>query len=93
MNKRLFTICIPKINRDIKKKMIFSIFKKYNFGKIKRVDLIKMKNNTQRAFIHYLSWNDDEKSVQVKKWLLEGKDIKIIYSQPWFWKCSITKNY
>ena len=60
---------------------------KYNFGKIQRVDLVR-KYNTQKAFIHYDYWNNNEKVSQIKGWLLEGKDIKIIYEDPWYWKCS-----
>ena len=84
-------ICIPKVNLNIKKTYILKIFNKYNFGTIKRVDLIK-KQNIQRAFIHYNNWNNNEKTLQVKKWLLEGKDFKIIYEAPWYWKCSAFKS-
>ena len=81
------TLCIPKVNISISKKYIFNIFNKFDFGKIQRIDLIR-KQNTQRAFIHYDYWNNNEKISQIKGWLLEGKDIKIIYNDPWYWKCS-----
>tara|TARA_B110001454_G_scaffold219050_1_gene249524 strand:+ start:2430 stop:2720 length:291 start_codon:yes stop_codon:yes gene_type:complete len=80
-------ICIPKVRRTISKKYIFNIFNKFNFGEIQRIDLVK-KYDTQRAFIHYNYWNDNEKISQIKKWLIEGNDIKIIYDEPWYWKCS-----
>ena len=80
-------ICIPKVRTNISKNYIYNIFNKYNFGKIQRVDLVR-KYNTQKAFIHYDYWNNNEKVSQIKGWLLEGKDIKIIYEDPWYWKCS-----
>lgn len=80
------SICIPKINRNIKKQFIREIFDSHNLGKIKNVDLILLGKN-KRAFIHYSSWYDNEKSLKVKKYLDEGKDFKLIYNSPWFWKC------
>ena len=81
------TICIPKVRINISKNYIYTILNKYNFGKIQRVDLV-IKQNTKRAFIHYDYWNNNEKISQIKGWLSEGKDIKIIYDEPWYWKCS-----
>ena len=80
-------ICIPKVDRHIKKNQIYQIFNQANFGKIRKIDLINT-NYTKRAFIHYDYWNNNEKVSQIKGWLLEGKDIKIIYEDPWYWKCS-----
>ena len=83
-------ICIPKVDRNINKQFIYNKFAKLNFGKIKKIDLINT-NYTKRAFIHYHCWNSNERSTKVKNWLIEGKDIKIIYNKPWYWKCSAFK--
>ena len=83
-------ICIPKVGRNINKKLIYDTFERCDIGKIKRIDLINT-NYTKRAFIHYESWNTNEQAIQVKNWLIEGKDIKIIYNKPWYWKCSAFK--
>ena len=80
------SICIPKLNRSIKKSFILEIFNYHNFGKIRNIDLILLGKN-KRAFIHYSSWNSDEKSLKVKEILDNGQDFKIIYNIPWFWKC------
>ena len=82
-------ICIPKIKNHITKQFICKIFNKYNFGNIIHIDLINKFNN-KRAFIHY-NFNNNKKTLQIKEWLLEGKDIKIIYNEPWYWKCSAFK--
>ena len=84
-------ICIPKVDRNINKNFIYDIFERANFGKIKKIDLINT-NYTKRAFIHYESWNTNKRTIKVKNWLIEGKDIKIIYNKPWYWKCSAFKN-
>tara|TARA_Y100000389_G_scaffold76181_1_gene72838 strand:- start:1236 stop:1502 length:267 start_codon:yes stop_codon:yes gene_type:complete len=80
------TICIPKMNRNTKKSSIKEIFDLHNFGIINNIDLILLGKN-KRAFIHYSSWNNDEKSIKVKNILENGEDFKIMYNMPWFWKC------
>ncbi len=82
------TICIPKVHRSITKEYILSIFKKYNFGKIIKVDFINI-NKINKAFIH-LKWNDSELSNKARKILLENDNFKIIYDDKsgWYWKCS-----
>ena len=84
-------ICIPYVNNDIHKKQLCDTFNKYNFGRIKRIDLIKI-NKSQRAFIHYIYWNDNIKTKQALEWLNNGDDIKVMYDEPWYWKCSAFKS-
>jgi len=87
-------ICIPKVESIYNKEFIYNTFNHFKFGKIKKIDLINF-NNFNRAFIHYISWNSDERSKWVKNILDEGKDFKIIHDSPWYWKCSksISKSY
>ena len=53
-----------------------------------KINLVPM-GKFQRAFIHFHHWYDYDKSLKVRKILLDNKDFKIIYVHPWFWKCSI----
>ena len=80
------TICIPKMNRNTNKSSIKEIFNLHNFGTIENIDLILLGKN-KRAFIHYSSWNNNEKSIKVKNVLENNEDFKIMYNMPWFWKC------
>ena len=80
------SICIPIVNKNIKKSYIIDVFNSYNFGIIKIVDLIMLGKN-KRAFIHYSHWNNNEKSLYIKQLLENGKDFKIMYDMPLFWKC------
>jgi len=36
-----FTICIPRVNRDIKKDKIKSVFNKYNFGDLYKIVILE----------------------------------------------------
>ena len=80
------TICIPKMNRNTNKSSIKEIFNLHNIGTIENIDLILLGKN-KRAFIHYSSWNNNEKSIKVKNVLENNEDFKIMYNMPWFWKC------
>jgi hypothetical protein len=82
------SICLPKIDRTITKEFILSVFNRFNFGQIKRIDLIHI-NNHKRAFIHFKKWNKDDRSERVRKILETGDDFKIMYMEPWFWKCFV----
>ena len=87
----MYTLCLPKIDTNTTRKQLYNIFNKYNFGPIKKIDLITL-SQSKRAFIHYQSWNNNEKNKKIKSYLDEGLDIKIIYDFPWFWKCSKSKS-
>ena len=66
-----------------------------DFGEIKEVDVVNKKNEKdemcKRIFIHYNNWNSTEKAEMVKERLMSGKEIKVIYDFPWFWKISLSK--
>ena len=87
----MYTLCLPKIEKSTTKMQLFNVFNKYKFGNIKKKDLISISQN-KRAFIHYQTWNNNEKNNIIKGYLDDGLDIKIIYEFPWFWKCSKSKS-
>tara|TARA_B100000925_G_C21665404_1_gene327441 strand:- start:220 stop:486 length:267 start_codon:yes stop_codon:yes gene_type:complete len=87
----MYTLCLPKIDSNTTRKQLFNIFNQYNFGLIKKIDLISL-SHSKRAFIHYQNWNDNEKNKKIKSYLDDGLDIKIIYDFPWFWKCSKSRS-
>ena len=80
------SICIPKVDRNINKKFIYDIFNRHLLGKIKQIDMIPNKKH-YRVFIHFHYWYTNEKSLKVKQILADGLDFKIMYVEPWFWKC------
>jgi hypothetical protein len=90
MHNNNLSICIPLVDNKITKSYIKNILKRYKFGEIYKIDLIKYKQN-KRAFIHYKYWYDNKISNYVQSLLNENKDFKIIYNKPWYWKC--VKNY
>ena len=88
------SLCIPRVNINITREMIMYKFRELNIGFIKRIDMIAKKsdcgNQFYRVFVH-IKWNNSEKSCKARQFLLDGKEIKIIYEEPWFWKLSVNK--
>jgi len=86
------SLCIPRVFPNIDERRIRGIFDSLNMGEIARVDIISRKTdkgeNFNRVFIHWKKWYDSENANQSRERLLNGKEIKIIYDEPWFWKIS-----
>jgi len=80
------TLCIPRILSNVTKEYIHDTFNHLNLGKIHHIDIIRNKNLSSKAFIHFSKWNNGGNADIVKNRLLIGKDIKIVYNEPWFWK-------
>lgn len=89
------SLCIPRIFSNIKQDFIRNTFEKLGLGKIQRVDLIERRTERgevyNRAFIHFEKWFWNPDAQEARKRLITGKDIKIVYDNPWFWKVSANK--
>lgn len=90
------SLCIPRIFGNMTNENIKGIFQKAQLGIIRRVDIINRKNEKgedyKRVFIHFTRWFlDNPDVINVRQRLIEGKDIKIVYDNPWFWKVSVSK--
>jgi hypothetical protein len=96
MNINEPSLCIPRVFGNISEDRVRTVIKKLNIGLIKRIDMILKKNDKgedyKRVFIHFERWfTDVPDAIEARKRLLEGKEIKIVYDNPWFWKVSASK--
>jgi hypothetical protein len=61
-------------------------------GDIQRIDVISKTNDKgdkfNRVFVHFKQWNASENANIARERLINGKEIKILYDDPWFWKVS-----
>jgi hypothetical protein len=77
---------------NIDEKRIRRIFDELNMGEIQRIDVVckttEKGEKFNRVFIHFKRWFSNENSDTARERLLNGKEIKIIYDDPWFWKVS-----
>ena len=86
------SLCIPRVFPNIDERRIRDTFNALDMGEIARVDIVRKKTekgeNFNRVFIHWKRWNESENANRSRERLLNGKEIKIIYDDPWFWKIS-----
>jgi len=85
-------LCIPRVYSNISESRIRRIFDDLNMGTLERIDIVSKASDKgekfNRVFIHFRRWNDSENARVARERLLNGKEIKIIYDDPWFWKIS-----
>lgn len=90
------SLCIPRVVAGINKEQVLKIIQSLHLGIIQRIDMIQKKTEKgemfSRVFIHFSKWNDSEVAIQAKERILSGKDIKVIYEEPWFWKISANRS-
>jgi hypothetical protein len=85
-------LCIPRVFANINESRIRRVFNELDMGTLKRVDIVQKVSSTgekfNRVFVHYEKWNNTPNSIAARERLLNGKEIKVIYDDPWFWKIS-----
>jgi hypothetical protein len=85
-------LCIPRVYPNISESRIRRIFDDLNMGTLDRIDIVSKQSEKgekfNRVFVHFRQWNDTENAQTARERLLNGKEIKIIYDEPWFWKIS-----
>jgi len=89
------SICIPRTLSNVTWKDVKDVFEQLiGPGTVERVDLVKGKAehdaNTQfcRIFVHFRTWPVHNPEVSnIRDRLLAGETIKLVYDNPWFWKC------
>ena len=88
------SLFIPKVFINITQRSILKTFKKLNFGRIESVVMLKHTSHTGELYnsvIINIIWNTDPKSLNVRNTLLKGREINIMYDNPWFWKVAAYK--
>ena len=97
------SICIPRVFSNICEYRIKEIFQKvFGIDSIERVDIVRKKiggaynggeyndGAYNKVFVHFWDWPIEH--AEIRKKLMDGKEIKIVYEQPWFWKCSASRS-
>jgi hypothetical protein len=89
------SICIPRVFNNITEARVRNVFDDLGLGKISRVDVKERKNEKgetfKRVYVHFDKWFWNEDAQAARRKLISGKEIKIVYDNPWFWKVSASK--
>jgi hypothetical protein len=96
------SICIPRTLNNVNWRTVKDTFEqlcgKGTFeqlcgkGTVERVDIVKKRDDPSpfcRIFVHMRYWPTDNPDVcAIRQRLIDGETIKVVYDNPWFWKCS-----
>jgi hypothetical protein len=86
------SLCIPRVFPNIDEKRIRRIFNDLGLGEIHRIDIVNKTTDKgekfNRIFVHFQRWFSNSNADTARERLMNGKEIKIIYDDPWFWKVS-----
>lgn len=90
------SMCIPRVFKNITRERVANVLRDLNLGAIDHIDMISRTSEKgdsfQRVFIHFKHWFSNPNADKARTMLLSGKEIKIIYDDPWFWKISANRN-
>lgn len=90
------SMCIPRVFKNVTRDRIGAVFRELDLGIIDRIDMVSRENEKgdkfQRVFVHFKKWFRNENADRARTMLIEGKEIKVIYDDPWFWKISANKS-
>ena len=81
------TLVIPRVFAKITQPQIRKTLDALDLGIIERID-VRKGDKFNRVFIHYKEWFNNENAALALGRLTNGKEIKVIYESPWFWKIS-----
>jgi len=89
------SLCIPRVFPNINERRIRAVFDELGMGEIERVDIVRKQTEKgetfNRVFLHFKRWNTGGNADIARERLLNGKEIKIVYDDPWFWKISAAR--
>ena len=95
LEKSFPSLCVPRVFPNISKERITATFAKLNLGTISQVILVPGTDpkgtKFNRVFVHFTCWNSSPETETFRSRIIEGKDIKIVYDDPWFWKVFMNK--
>lgn len=87
-SNKIHSICIPRVDAKISKGFIFNVFCRLRIGYIEQIIEMPIKDDPEykRIFIK-IRWNKSANANYIIRRLDENKNIKVVYSMPWYWIC------
>ena len=92
------SICIPRTFVSIRGKptraVVFETLRDLKIGHIERIDVVQKTDARGEKYCTiyaHMQWNmRSELAKNTRQKLLDRSDVKIVYDDPWFWKCSMS---
>ena len=92
MPNNMPSLCIPRTFSNINEKMVFDSIMSLQIGQVSLIEVIPQMNakgeKYNKIFIHFHYWFNNQNACKAREYVMTGKELKIIYRDPWFWKVS-----
>ena len=90
------SICIPRTLHNVNWQQVKDAFETViGKGTVERVDIVPSKNDDVtpfcRIFVHFRYWPNSPDIMAIRDRLTKGEVIRVVYDNPWFWKCSASR--
>lgn len=89
------SMCIPRAFDNIDERQVRHVFEQLDLGQVSHIDIIERRTEKgekyKRVFIHFTRWFWNDEACTARRRLIDGKDIKVVYNTPWFWKISANR--
>lgn len=90
------SVCIPRTLNNVTRQDVKDVFEVViGRGTVERVDIVVNRQNDGqpfcRIFVHFRYWPNTPEIMSIRQRLLDGEMIKVVYDNPWFWKCSASR--
>ena len=89
------SMCIPRAFDNVDERQVRDIFEQLDLGQVSHIDIIERRTEKgekyKRVFIHFTRWFWNDEACTARRRLIDGKDIKVVYNTPWFWKISANR--
>ena len=82
------SLCIPRVFNSVTRRQIRKVISEMQLGDIDYIDL-HLGRDYQKVFVYFKNWYTTPFATSIRKRFLDGEELKIIYDDPWFWKCSL----
>lgn len=87
-HKRMYSICIPRVDVNVSRQFIFSVFCKLHIGFIEKVlEFPSRVEPGSKRIVIYLKWNKSELAEYIQTRFDENKNVKVVHTMPWYWIC------
>jgi hypothetical protein len=90
------SICIPRTLNNVTRQQVKEVFEiVIGRGTVERVDIVSNRQNDGqpfcRIFVHFRFWPNTTEIMSIRQSLLDGNTIRVVYDNPWFWRCSASR--
>ncbi len=91
------SLCVPRTHESVGWQLVKEVFEGLLGAKncVQRVDVVhKTAENGEpfvRLFVHIRFFPNNDDSHKFRDAILHGNSVNVVYDDPWYWKCSLSR--